>query len=161
MSPLLERIKRLLPEKQARPKSLDEYLELLQNAEGEITRVTALPQRGMRTRANSSTVGHIGINEYSTVYEAETSTGRKLRFKESYGEEGESFGSERGFADARKRNLMFLRTLVTADHRLKRIDELFPSAEVIIVKPTGEPLTPELYEKLQQDKRKHDISPFN
>jgi len=160
MSILLERIGRLIPERQPRPENIDDFIHLLEDR-GDIVSVSAHPRTHVRGGARSSAVGVIGNFEYLTDYVAKTKQGKKLKFTERYGDEAQRFGSESGIADSEERSRIALKHLVTADSALKRVNEAIPNIDTAIVTHKGTPMPKEVYDELQQEKEKHNISPFS
>lgn len=156
----VETLKRLVPETikrhiPLRAHSLEEFIALVEKWRG--MTVEAIPQIIVKGATNTVAVGMIGIYEYSTKFKSHTSTGRPIIFEEKH---GKRFGSSKGFADAEERGMFALKILLTADDRLKGIKERIPIVETAIIGSEGR-FDEQTYQRMHEDAKKHDISPFN
>lgn len=112
------------------------------------------PARGMWRVARTATVGVLGDYSHGLVYDVQIPR-RALRYSE---ELFTAFQSEYGFADAPKRNQRVASLLLAAEVRVEFLRGELPDADIQVSGPQGQPLSPEVLQRLHEDAESYGIT---
>jgi len=117
-----ESVKKHIPLKAT---SLNQFMGLVVSENGIVVHVEPVT-RIKGPFAPLTAVGRTATYEYLTEYTSYTPGGRKIVFREVY---GQRFGSRKGMADAEERDTFAIRLFLTTDARLHEIQERLPHVQ--------------------------------
>ena len=134
--------------------TLEEFISLVRQYGG--SRVTAEGIIADSNTVTTTSVGRLGVYKYATLFTSQTPNGRYINYIEP---NLQLFRSEYGFADYEDRQLAALRGLITADARLKEVQEQLPTVITALTSARGD-FDQATLKLLYSDARKHNIQPY-